>query len=164
VTKSTRILAIANQKGGVGKTTTALNLAVGLSAMQRRVLLLDLDHFKQINDQHGHDVGDRALREIADLLRKRLRRSDQIYRMGGEEFLVLMPDTSLEQAGTLAEQLRCRIETLEINTAASPTRLTASIGVTRMTGPEESFDTLLRKADQNMYWCKEQGRNQVRAL
>ena len=128
------------------------------------LLLLDLDHFKQINDQHGHDVGDRALREIADLLRKRLRRSDQIYRMGGEEFLVLMPDTSLEQAGTLAEQLRCRIETLEINTAASPTRLTASIGVTRMTGPEESFDTLLRKADQNMYWCKEQGRNQVRAL
>lgn len=127
------------------------------------LLVMDLDHFKKINDRHGHDVGDRALREVADLLRRRVRRSDQIYRMGGEEFLILMPDTSLEQATVLAENLRNRIEQMDLEVDDGSVRLTASIGVTQMHAPEDSFDTLLREADQNMYWCKEEGRNRVRA-
>lgn len=127
------------------------------------LMIMDLDHFKQINDRHGHDVGDRVLRVVADLLRQRLRRSDQVYRMGGEEFLVLMPDTSLEQAATLAENLRSRIEGLGTGLDIAPTRVTASIGVTQMQAAEDSFEALLREADQNMYWCKEQGRNRIRA-
>lgn len=127
------------------------------------LMLMDLDNFKQVNDRYGHDAGDHVLRETADLLRKRLRKSDQVYRMGGEEFLVLMPDTSLEQATRLAEELRRRIEAVEIRLHNQPIPLTTSIGITQMTGPEESFDSLLRRADQNMYWCKENGRNQIRA-
>ncbi|TVS10449.1 MAG: GGDEF domain-containing protein [Wenzhouxiangella sp.] len=127
------------------------------------LMLMDLDNFKQINDRHGHDAGDHVLRETADLLRKRLRKSDQVYRMGGEEFLVLMPDSSLEQATRLAEDLRRRIEALEAWHQGQPIPLTASIGITQMTAAEESFDSLLRRADQNMYWCKENGRNRIRA-
>lgn len=137
-----------------------------LALRQKRplsLLLMDLDHFKQINDRHGHDAGDRVLRKVADLLRQRLRQSDQVYRMGGEEFLVLMPDTSLDQATVLAENLRARLETLESLFNGQSAALTASIGVTEMTAPEESFDTLLRRADQNMYWSKRHGRNCVRA-
>ena len=127
------------------------------------LMLMDLDRFKLINDEHGHDGGDRVLRQVADLLRTRLRKSDQVYRMGGEEFLVLMPDTSLTQAVTLAENLRSRIEGLQLVFADRPIILTTSIGVAQLDGREESFDALLRRADQNMYWCKEHGRNCVRA-
>jgi diguanylate cyclase (GGDEF)-like protein len=136
----------------------ALRLKTPLSLM-----LMDLDHFKQVNDRHGHDAGDRVLREVADLLRKRLRKSDQVYRMGGEEFLILMPDTSLEQAARLAEQLRTRFEAMAVSFHGHSIPLTTSIGITEMTRPEEDFDALLRRADQNMYWCKKNGRNQVRA-
>lgn len=127
------------------------------------LMLMDLDHFKQINDRHGHDAGDHVLREAADLLRRRLRKSDQVYRMGGEEFLILMPDTSLEQATRLAEHLRGRFEAMEISFHDHCIPLTTSIGITEMSGPQEGFDALLRRADQNMYWCKENGRNRIRA-
>jgi diguanylate cyclase (GGDEF)-like protein len=127
------------------------------------LMIMDLDHFKQVNDQHGHDAGDRVLRETADLLRRRLRKSDQVYRMGGEEFLILMPDTSLEQATRLAEHLRGRFEAMDISFHGQAVPLTTSIGVTEMGGSQEDFDTLLRRADQNMYWCKENGRNRIRA-
>ncbi|TVS13411.1 MAG: GGDEF domain-containing protein [Wenzhouxiangella sp.] len=127
------------------------------------LMVLDLDRFKEINDKHGHDVGDRVLFQIAELLRSRLRRSDLVFRMGGEEFLVVMPDTDLDRAATLAEDLRQRIAALQMEFHDQPVRLTTSIGVTEMTSAEQSFDSLLRQADQNMYWCKENGRNRVRA-
>lgn len=127
------------------------------------LILLDLDHFKQINDRHGHDAGDRALKEVAALLRNRLRRSDQIYRIGGEEILVVMPDTNLGQAARVAESIRALIEGLELVNNDQPVKLTASLGVAEMNGADESFEELLRRGDQNMYWCKEHGRNLVRA-
>lgn len=127
------------------------------------LMLMDLDRFKEINDEHGHDVGDRVLFQVAELLRARLRRSDLVTRMGGEEFLILMPDTDLDQAAALAEELRQRIGALRLEAHDQPVQLTTSIGVTEMTSAEQSFDSLLRQADQNMYWCKENGRDRVRA-
>nr|WP_239056632.1 GGDEF domain-containing protein [Wenzhouxiangella limi] len=164
-----RYLAVTDTLTDLPNRTLVYENFAGMKALALRqdkplsLLLMDLDHFKQINDQHGHDAGDQVLREVADLLRKRLRRSDQVYRMGGEEFLVMMPDTSLDQAAALAENLRGRIEALDLRFNDQSAPLTASIGVTQMTAPEESFDTLLRRADQNMYWCKARGRNRVRA-
>lgn len=164
-----RHLAITDSLTGLPNRTLLYENFARMKALAIRqktplsLLAMDLDHFKRINDEHGHDVGDRVLRELADLLRRRLRQSDQVYRMGGEEFLVLMPDTSLDQASRMAENLRSRIESLQVQFQTLPIPLTASIGVSQMTGPEESFDSLLRRADQNMYWCKANGRNRVRA-
>jgi diguanylate cyclase (GGDEF)-like protein len=162
-------LAVTDSLTGLPNRTQLYDNFSGLKAMALRLktplslMLIDLDHFKQVNDRHGHDAGDRVLREVADLLRRRLRKSDQVYRMGGEEFLILMPDTSLEQATRLAEQLRTRFEAMAVSFQEQSIALTTSIGITAMTGPEENFDTLLRRADQNMYWCKDNGRNRVRA-
>ena len=125
------------------------------------VLLLDLDHFKQVNDVHGHSAGDLVLQAVAAALRQGVRPYDLCCRYGGEEFLVILPETALEDAAGIAERLRRDIENLKI-TAAKETALqiTASFGAAALLG-HETIDQLIARADEAMYTAKSSGRNRV---
>lgn len=121
--------------------------------------LLDIDHFKQINDQFGHDAGDRTLQQIASYLQQRLREQDLVARWGGEEFLLLMPNTSTEQAHHLLEELRLGVLKLQVGLADH--QLSATIGYSAVeTGPL-AFEQALKAADLALYLGKSQGRNQI---
>lgn len=121
------------------------------------VLLVDIDHFKLINDNYGHLVGDEVLKSFSALLRQQIRQSDIVARWGGEEFIVLLPDTALPSAITMAEALRQRIEVNPFDTVG---QLTCSIGVAEF-NTVEAADDLLRRADENLYRAKHSGRNRV---
>jgi diguanylate cyclase (GGDEF)-like protein len=124
------------------------------------VAMLDLDHFKHANDTHGHAAGDRLLRVFADRTRDKTRRSDVLVRRGGEEFVLLLPSTQLEQAAVLAERVRVAVEA---PIAIAPDRAavqTVSIGVASWDG-RESADLLIHRADVAMYEAKRRGRNLV---
>ncbi len=124
--------------------------------------LLDIDHFKAINDKYGHSAGDAALREVAELLRAVTRRGDLLGRFGGEEFVVLMPETALDQAELGAERLRQAIEARIMRFPDSGTgRVTISTGVALLAG-DEGCDQLVSRADGALYEAKAGGRNLVR--
>jgi diguanylate cyclase (GGDEF)-like protein len=125
------------------------------------LLLMDLDHFKTINDRFGHAGGDEVLQAFSRFLRDRLRRSDFVCRHGGEEFLVLLPATGLDEAAALAEDIRRSTETLPIDFHNEPIRLTVSIGVAELGRDGNDFDAVVSMADKRMYQGKSQGRNQV---
>ncbi len=126
------------------------------------VLMIDLDHFKDINDRHGHAAGDRALVAVARLLSDRLRATDFIGRIGGEEFAILAPETRLPDATGLAERLREAIAGLAIGLDDGTTiTLTTSIGVTAHVGDDDGGDRLLARADRALYTAKAGGRNRV---
>jgi diguanylate cyclase (GGDEF)-like protein len=124
------------------------------------IALIDLDLFKQVNDDYGHDAGDEVLRHFSSLLTNVIRQTDVAARWGGEEFLVLLPDTSLLQALTLAE--RIRMEVAETRFGLNGTRLpvTLSAGVCTI-AQADSVNDLLRQADLHLYSAKDNGRNQV---
>lgn len=121
------------------------------------LLLLDMDHFKTINDRHGHLEGDRVLTRLADDLRRSLRPQDTGGRLGGEEFAVVLPQTSLASAGQLAETIRARLET----PTADLVTATVSIGIAER-WPGDGVDDLLRRADRALYQAKAEGRNRSR--
>ncbi|CDF92917.1 MULTISPECIES: GGDEF domain-containing protein [unclassified Pseudomonas] len=122
--------------------------------------MLDLDHFKRINDNYGHLAGDRVLKIIATVLRKRLRGSDFIARFGGEEFVLLVPDTPLASGAKLAEGLRAAIEACPFHFKGEPVTITVSVGMTAFKAGEHS-DLVLKRADQALYRAKSAGRNRV---
>lgn len=125
------------------------------------LLLLDLDHFKKINDSHGHSAGDEVLSTAAELMRRRLRGSDFLCRLGGEEFLALLPDTDLEHAEMVAETIRERIQNAAIRFRGQEIPLTLSIGIAELDRDEHNLDALLRIADKRLYLAKALGRNRV---
>jgi diguanylate cyclase (GGDEF)-like protein len=125
------------------------------------VLFIDLDHFKRINDVHGHEAGDVVLKAVAECLLQRLRTSDVLGRIGGEEFLAFLPDTDEAGALRLAEQLRQDIESLQPKVSSGPLTVTASIGVSINRQDQGSLAALQREADQAMYQAKAAGRNRV---
>ncbi|MCP1453396.1 GGDEF domain-containing protein [Pseudomonas kilonensis] len=122
--------------------------------------MLDLDHFKRINDNYGHLAGDRVLKLIASVLRKRLRGGDFIARFGGEEFVLLVPNTSLTAGAKLAEALRLAIEACPFHFKGEPVTVTVSIGLTAFK-PGEHSDLVLKRADKALYRAKNSGRNHV---
>jgi diguanylate cyclase (GGDEF)-like protein len=122
------------------------------------VVVLDLDNFKQINDTRGHAVGDAALQHAARVIHGSLRKSDLCCRWGGEEFVVLLPDTSLEEACGVAEKLRATIAASPAATATGELSLTASFGVAE---GERSLEALIDRADGALYQAKNEGRNRV---
>ncbi len=122
------------------------------------LIMLDLDHFKAINDRCGHLVGDEVLRALATLLRQRVRRADLVSRWGGEEFLLICPDTDLAAAVSLAEQLRAAIAAYP---SSSGERQTASFGVAELDGHSGSLAAVLDAVDQALYRAKSGGRNRV---
>ncbi|HCA12152.1 MAG TPA: GGDEF domain-containing protein, partial [Marinobacter adhaerens] len=124
------------------------------------IALIDLDLFKQINDQFGHDAGDDVLREFAALMRTVIRQADVAARWGGEEFLVLLPDTSLLQALSLAERLRSQVARHPFRFRDQALPVTISAGVCSI-AKARSLDDLLKQADLNLYNAKESGRNRI---
>jgi two-component system cell cycle response regulator len=127
------------------------------------VLVLDIDFFKSINDNHGHDCGDDVLREFAIRVRKSIRGIDLACRMGGEEFVVVMPETDMAVAATVAERLRRKIaaEPFPIEQGKKKIDVTISIGIAAMETSHDSATQLLKRADQALYRAKRDGRNRV---
>jgi diguanylate cyclase (GGDEF)-like protein len=126
------------------------------------MLMLDVDHFKKINDTYGHQVGDEALRAVADTCQLALRNCDAIGRMGGEEFAMMLPETELDQAELVAERIRSAIAELSLDTPkGTPLTLTASIGITQVLPDEINVDSALARADSGLYLAKQTGRNRV---
>jgi diguanylate cyclase (GGDEF)-like protein len=119
------------------------------------LMMVDVDHFKAINDQHGHAVGDHVLKWVAQNLRDGLRGADLVARWGGEEFCILLPRTRLAEARALAERL-----TFRIATTGTP-RVTVSMGVAEAHAPSEEVDETIRRADEALYRAKASGRNRV---
>jgi len=124
------------------------------------VLMLDIDHFKRINDTYGHPVGDQAIKAVADVCTKALRPHDLLARYGGEEFVLTLPQTDSEGARTVAERIRTMTEALTVPSEQGPVRVTVSIGIsTYQTGLE--FDRVVQRADEALYEAKQSGRNRV---
>lgn len=135
-------------------------------AIRRRlplgILMIDLDHFKQFNDTYGHDGGDTLLRALGEFLQSHIRASDIACRYGGEEFLLIMPDTTLEAAKQRAEQLSQAIRALEVSHEGKPLgKVTLSIGVAIFPEHGEDGNAVVRAADEALYEAKEAGRNRV---
>jgi len=125
------------------------------------LLALDIDHFKRINDEFGHEAGDAALCTFVELVRSSLRREDLISRLGGEEFVVVLPDTDENTAGLLAERVRERIADPGFAIAGWPVQMRVSIGVAALGSEVGDLKTLLRAADLALYAAKRGGRNRV---
>ncbi len=129
------------------------------------VLMVDVDHFKKINDQYGHSAGDQVLQEIASTIEAVCRESDISFRYGGEEFVVLLRKTSEMGARIIAERLRREINFLEIEKGTAKIRPSVSIGIgTRASGQKEHINDLFERADKALYRAKQAGRNCVRDL
>ena len=125
-------------------------------------LIMDVDNFKRFNDSYGHEVGDAVLKGIATTLARYARANEPVYRCGGEEFVVLLPDTTLEQATIAAERLRKAVEDSEFEHEGLRLKATVSVGVSQRVASFCSEDDLLRHADRAMYRAKADGRNCVR--
>jgi two-component system, cell cycle response regulator len=128
------------------------------------LMILDIDHFKGINDSHGHEAGDQVLKGFAKRVRKVIRIPDMICRLGGEEFVVVMPDTGLDVAARIAERVRGEIEreSFAVNESGDPIKITVSIGLAER-GKDKLPDGLFRRADRALYRSKSSGRNRVSA-
>lgn len=129
------------------------------------VFIADIDHFKKVNDTYGHDVGDEVLKEFSDRMREDVRPGDIPCRQGGEEFVVIMPDTPGDMASSVAERLRRSIagHAFKISNEKNCLDVTVSMGVATSQGGQVSIDDLLKRADEALYEAKESGRNQVRS-
>ncbi len=123
--------------------------------------VIDIDHFKRINDQHGHDSGDRALQHVAALLDQHCRGANMVGRQGGEEFVALFDDADAAQAGVAAERLRAAVEAAPLDLDGVLLSITVSIGVGVLAPGDRSFEDLLRRADHALYAAKSRGRNRV---
>lgn len=125
------------------------------------VLMLDADHFKEINDRHGHAVGDLALKHLSSLMRSHMREVDRLARFGGEEFLVLLPGLKLADALPVAERLRALIKAAPLPHGDSAMALSVSIGIAEWGGAQEEPSRLLVRADSALYQAKQHGRDRV---
>lgn len=125
------------------------------------LMMIDVDHFKAINDSHGHAVGDAVLRSVSSCLKAQLRDSDRVGRIGGEEFLVVLGSTDMQDAQLVAERLRHELSQLDVASAAGPLRLTVSIGLAQSLTDEEDWAAVIGRADEGLYEAKRSGRNRV---
>ncbi|WP_222911607.1 GGDEF domain-containing protein [Pseudomonas sp. DNDY-54] len=126
------------------------------------IVMLDMDHFKNLNDSHGHQAGDAALKATALLLKEQLRNVDMVFRFGGEEFILVLSNTSTEAAAVVAERIRAAIQNLRLLVGDKQVRLSASLGYGTYKQCESQED-LLRRVDQALYQAKREGRNRMQA-
>jgi len=122
------------------------------------IAMWDIDHFKKVNDTYGHDAGDRVLKLLAQIINTRVRKVDMFSRIGGEEFVLLMPDTSLDNALCLNDQLRDSLANSGFHYDGAPCPITASVGIARIEEYDNS-ESVMRKADEALYRSKREGRN-----
>jgi diguanylate cyclase (GGDEF)-like protein len=123
------------------------------------VLMLDIDHFKSVNDRYGHAVGDEAIKAVAAACNEGKRKSDLVGRVGGEEFAVLLPETSLSRAKLVAERIRKRAMAIRLNAHQAQFGVTVSIGIAEATVSMSGIDALMAAADHALYQAKAEGRN-----
>lgn len=131
-----------------------------LNKQHSAVMVLDIDHFKRVNDSYGHLVGDAALKALADIMQHNLRPHDLLVRYGGEEFAILLPDTALEEARAIAERLRRMVAANEVVSHGVAFKITVSSGIASI-GNVGEMETSFAQADQALYRAKEGGRNRV---
>jgi diguanylate cyclase (GGDEF)-like protein len=160
-----RVDSLTGVKNRLALTETATQLLAQAGRVRRPlgVLMIDADHFKSINDRFGHGGGDKVLLALVGSIRATLRTSNVIGRIGGEEFVVLAPDTGLEQALVLAERIRETVETTPLLVDGHLLQLTVSIGVVAAAPGEHDVKGLLQRADAALYAAKRAGRNRVMA-
>lgn len=123
--------------------------------------LLDLDHFKHINDTFGHATGDRVLTAFAKVCKENIREIDVLARFGGEEFILLMPQTDSEQAYQVVERLRLATTQLSVEVDVQQVSLTSSFGIAVLAGEQDTLDAILQRADEALYAAKQAGRNRI---
>jgi diguanylate cyclase (GGDEF)-like protein len=126
-------------------------------------LMVDIDHFKQVNDSFGHEIGDQVIRQVADFLERLSRHSDVVARIGGEEFLLVLPDTGLDAARVLAERIRSTVGDHPLVVENQRIKVTVSVGVACLEG-EANLDELAQEADRALYLAKRGGRNRVASV
>ena len=164
---SFRIAARIDPLTGVGNRAVfdeALKRFAGVADAARQptsLIMIDIDHFKKLNDQYGHQVGDRVLSGVARLLKTRMRGRDVVSRYGGEEFGIFMPETVLAEAARVAEDLRAKVECTRFAIDDMKLSVTISLGVSQ-TLPGMSATAFLKQADDQLYRAKQEGRNRVR--
>lgn len=124
-------------------------------------LMIDIDHFKNINDKYGHAIGDLAIKKLAEIILEAIRPNDIEGRIGGEEFAIVTINTSLEKAEQLANQIRSTVEHSELDINSQPITMTVSIGVTAFDSNTDDIDLMLARADKALYQAKNLGRNRV---
>jgi two-component system, cell cycle response regulator len=160
-------LAVTDQLTGLHNRRYMMSQLRALCARAARggepvsVLIVDLDHFKQINDGYGHDAGDEVLREFAVRLATNVRAIDLPCRYGGEEFVIVMPDTGLADAQRIAERIRMHVGQAPVRVGKDQLAVTVSVGVAASLGAEDGPDLLLKRADEALYEAKSKGRNRV---
>jgi len=125
------------------------------------LILIDIDHYKDVNDHFGHMAGDKVLQKLAQIIQKELRSSDVFARYGGEEFLILLPDTDGDAAVAVAERIRDTVENFRVKYNEEEISLTISLGVTRLTPERNTLQELISTVDQALYGAKQKGRNRV---
>jgi diguanylate cyclase (GGDEF)-like protein len=125
------------------------------------ILMLDIDHFKEVNDNYGHDIGDEALIETVAVIKKNIRGEDLLFRLGGEEFAVMLPETPKLAAFDTAERIRIAISRIVIQTPIAPLCFTISIGIAENSQEDDNIDVILKRADESLYQAKSSGRNRV---
>lgn len=161
-----KLASVDGLTGAMNHSTTVSLLAHALERGRREgqpvgFVMLDLDHFKRVNDRHGHAVGDQVLKAVAACARARLRGSDVLGRLGGEEFGLVLPATGEAGARHLAEQVRQAVEALELRgDGGQPLRVTLSAGVAEA-ARDDTPETLMHLADKALYQAKQRGRNRV---
>ena len=127
------------------------------------LLMFDVDYFKRINDNYGHDIGDRVLQMIAEITRKEMRSGDVLARFGGEEFIALLEDTQLQDCLMIAERIRCSIQKQEMHiNPEQKIQFTISIGIAELESPQQALEDLIKRADIALYEAKKAGRNRIR--
>ncbi|MGL4557281.1 MAG: diguanylate cyclase [Afipia sp.] len=134
---------------------------MGIAPAGTAVVMMDLDYFKTINDRFGHDSGDRILMAFADVIHANIRANDLAARMGGEEFCIIMPDSSPKASAAVADRIRSQIESTIVHTENGPVRATVSAGIAIRSAEPETFQSLLGRADTALYEAKASGRNRV---
>lgn len=125
------------------------------------IIMIDIDHFKKINDVHGHAIGDEFICAMAKVIIGRIRETDIHGRIGGEEFAIILPDTNLEMAGELAEDIRKILEATEVMVGEKPLKMTASFGVAKLENASDDINFVMKRADEALYKAKNTGRNKV---
>lgn len=160
-----RALAMTDELTGVPNRRAVLALLAHLlrrSQTPTSILIMDIDHFKSINDRHGHLIGDETLRAMTANLREAVAEPAVFGRLGGEEFAAVLPGTDLEQAITTAERLRERVMRIDLSRWLGDRRITVSIGVATSVPTQDTISVMLRRADAALYAAKDAGRNCVR--
>ena len=142
--------------------TREINLA-RRSKQNFSILVIDIDHFKQVNDRFGHSAGDEVLKNVAQQIRESIRNTDQLFRFGGEEFVVLLNNADCDVAGDIADRILENVSASEVRTQQDAINVSVSIGLTCL-AKGDTVDVLFDRADQALYAAKNEGRNQVKIV